>query len=251
MVKAPGHSSPPPRRYQFPLWGTPTHHALHAFMVLVALWPSCFPRGSITSNHPPGVKLYPPCSRPLATHSRLLPGGTSSLYNIYPSNTHETSFHCHIVVDGSTTMTTTPRSVGDAMLLANDAMPPNETLAPLSARSVMTATTTLRSGGDGNIIGEIATPFESRSVASMPGLATRPHLLAMTPCQRLLTTSRATTMPRLAMTQRSSTTGFDLLSEKIRTVHRAISPGIFLSDSDNLKQIAVNAASAVGHKVKS
>jgi len=47
------------------------------------------------------------------------------------------------------------------------------------------------------------------------------------------------------------TTGFDLLSEKIRAVHRAINPGIFLSDSDNLEQIAVNAASAVGRKVKS
>jgi hypothetical protein len=55
------------------------------------------------------------------------------------------------------------------------------------------------------------------------------------------------------MTQGSSITGFDLLSEKIRAVHQAINPGIFLSDSDNLKQIAVavNAAAAVGRKVKS
>ena len=151
MVKAPGHSSPPPRRYQFPLWGTPTHHALHAFMVLMALWSSCSPRGSITSNYPTGVKLYPPCLRPLATHNRL-PGGTSSLYNIYPSNIHKTSFHCHTVVDGSNTMTTAPCLGNNAMLLANDDMPPNDTLAPLGACSVKTATTTLRLVGDDKLL---------------------------------------------------------------------------------------------------
>ena len=53
------------------------------------------------------------------------------------------------------------------------------------------------------------------------------------------------------MTQCSSTTEFDLLSGKIRAVHRAINPGIYLSDSDNLEQIAVNAATAGGRKVKS
>jgi len=42
-----------------------------------------------------------------------------------------------------------------------------------------------------------------------------------------------------------------LLSGKIRAVHRAINPGIYLSDSDNLERIAVNAATAVGRKVKS
>ena len=184
-------------------------------------------------------------------HSFLPPMRYSSLYNIYPSNTHETSFCCHIVVDGSTTMTATPRSVDDAMLLADDTMLPNETLVPLCAHSVMTATTTLLLGGDDNIIGEITTPFGSRLVASMPGLATTPRPLLMTPCRRSLTTSRATTTPRLAMTQCSSTTGFDLLSEKIRAVRQASNPGIFLSDSDNLEQIAVNAATAIGRKVKS
>ncbi len=83
MVKALGHSLPPPRRYQFPLWVTPTHHALHAFMVLVALWTSCSPRGSNTSNNPPGIKLYLPFLRPLATHSRL-PGGACSLFGVPP-----------------------------------------------------------------------------------------------------------------------------------------------------------------------
>jgi hypothetical protein len=53
------------------------------------------------------------------------------------------------------------------------------------------------------------------------------------------------------MTKCSSTTGFDLLSGKIRAVHRAINPGIYLLDSDNLERIAVNAAAAVGRKVKS
>ena len=53
------------------------------------------------------------------------------------------------------------------------------------------------------------------------------------------------------MTQCSSTTGFDLLSGKIHAVHRAINPGIYLLDSDNLERIAVNAATAVGRKVKS
>ena len=48
------------------------------------------------------------------------------------------------------------------------------------------------------------------------------------------------------MTQRSLTTGFDLISEKIRALHCAINPGIFLSDADNLGQITVNAAAAVG-----
>jgi hypothetical protein len=148
-------------------------------------------------------------------------------------------------------MTTTPRSVDNAMLLADDAMPPNETLALLCARSVTTATTMLRSWGDDNIIIENATPFGSCSVASMSGLATMPHLLVMMLCRRSLTMSRTMTMPRLAMMQRLSTTGFDLLSEKIHAVHQAINPGIFLSDSDNLEQIAVNAASAVGRKVKS
>ena len=53
-------------------------------------------------------------------------------------------------------------------------------------------------------------------------------------------------MPQLVMTQRSSTTGFDLTSEKIRALHHAINPGIFLLDADNLGQITVNAAAAVG-----
>ena len=52
-------------------------------MVLVALWTSSSPRGSVTSNNPPGVKLYPPCLRPLATHS-CLPGGTCSLFGVPP-----------------------------------------------------------------------------------------------------------------------------------------------------------------------
>ena len=42
-----------------------------------------------------------------------------------------------------------------------------------------------------------------------------------------------------------------MISEKIHAVHQAINPGIFLSDSDNLKQIAVNTGAAVGSKVKS
>ncbi len=102
MVKAPGHSSPSPRRYQFPLWGTSTHHALHAFMVLVALWSSCSPRGSITSNNPPVVKLYPPCLRPLATCHHL-PRDTCSHFKspLLPSNTHKTLFRCRPIVDGS------------------------------------------------------------------------------------------------------------------------------------------------------
>ena len=154
-------------------------------------------------------------------------------------------------------MTATPRSGNDAMLLADDAMPPNQTLAPLGTRSVTTVTTTLCSGGDDNIIGEIATPFGSRSMTLMLSLATTPRQLATTPFHRLLTmtprlaTSRATTTPRSAMTQCLSTTRFDLLPEKIRAVHQAINPVIFLLDSDNLEQSAVNVASAVGRKVKS
>ncbi len=63
----------------FPLWGTPTHRALHAFMVLVALWPACSPRLSAPPNNLPRIKLYPPCSRPLTTHY-CLPGGNCSLF---------------------------------------------------------------------------------------------------------------------------------------------------------------------------
>ena len=37
MPKYPGHSLLPHRRYLFPLWGTPTHHALRLFVVLGAL----------------------------------------------------------------------------------------------------------------------------------------------------------------------------------------------------------------------
>jgi hypothetical protein len=55
----------------------------------------------------------------------------------------------------------------------------------------------------------------------------------------------------LAMAQCSSATGFDLISEKNCAVHRAINPGVFLSNADNLQQIAINAAAAVGRKVKS
>ena len=93
------HKLPIPIIYHFheiSIW----HHALHAFMVLVALLSACSPRLSITSNNPPGVKLYPPCLRPLATHHHL-PGRTCSLYNTHGSNTHQISFCCHIVVDGS------------------------------------------------------------------------------------------------------------------------------------------------------
>jgi hypothetical protein len=150
-------------------------------------------------------------------------------------------------------MTTMPRLGDNAVLLADDDMPPNDTLAPLGARSVKMATTMLRLVGDDNIIGEIATPFRTL----MPSVTTTPCRLSTTPCQRSLTmtprltTSRAKTTPQLAMTQCSSTTGFDLLSEKIRAVHQAINPGIFLSDSDNLERVAVNAATAVGHKMKS
>ena len=71
-------------------------------MVLVALWSSCSPRGGVTGTNPPGVKLDPPCLRPLATHSRL-PGGTCSLFGV-PSLTivdfsllqlrHCTPLHC-------------------------------------------------------------------------------------------------------------------------------------------------------------
>jgi hypothetical protein len=172
---------------------------------------------------------------------------------IQPIFTHTTStnhHHCCAVVDGSNTMTTTPRSGNDAMLLADDDMLPT----PLGSRSVKAATTTLRLVGDDHIISEDATLFRTL----MPSVTTTPCRLLMTPCRRLLTTttphsttSRAKTTPRSAMTQCSSTTGFDLLSGKIRAVHRAINPGIFLSDSDNLERIAVNAATAVGRKVKS
>ncbi len=41
----------------FPLWGTPTHHALHAFMVLVALWPARSPRLSDPNNNRPGLSF--------------------------------------------------------------------------------------------------------------------------------------------------------------------------------------------------
>ena len=92
------------------------------------------------------------------------------------------------------------------------------------------------------------------SVLTNPGLATKPSSvmtprLAKTPCS--VTMPRLVTTPRLEMTQRSSTTGFDLISEKIRAVHHAINPDIFLSNADNFEKIAINAAAAVGHKVKS
>ena len=48
-----------------------------------------------------------------------------------------------------------------------------------------------------------------------------------------------------------ATAGFNLLSEKIRAVHCAINPGIISSDTNKLEQSAVNAAAAVGRKVKS
>jgi len=140
------------------------------------------------------------------------------------------------------TMTTTPRSGDDTTLLGNDAV-------PLGARL---ATTTARSGDDADL-GDDATPLGARLVTTTPLTTT-----TLTPCRRSLTTmtprsttSRTKTTPRSAMMQCSSTTGFDLLSGKIRAVHRAINPGIYLSDLDNLEQIAVNAATAVGRKVKS
>ena len=117
MVKARGHSSPPPRMYQFPLWGTPTHHALHAFMVLVALWSSCSPGGRVTSNNPPGVKLYPPWLIPLATRHHL-PRGTCSLFES-PLLPDPTPTKPRFVVAPSSmaaTMTTTPRSGNNATL---------------------------------------------------------------------------------------------------------------------------------------
>jgi len=157
------------------------------------------------------------------------------------------------------TMTTTPRSGDDTTLLGNDAV-------PLGARL---ATTTARSGDDADL-GDDATPLGARLVTTTPlttttltpcrrSLTTTPlTTTTLTPCRRSLTTmtprsttSRTKTTPRSAMMQCSSTTGFDLLSGKIRAVHRAINPGIYLSDLDNLEQIAVNAATAVGRKVKS
>jgi hypothetical protein len=83
-----------------PPTGGQTHTHTHAFMVLVALWSACSPRLSVTSNNLPGVKLYPPCLRPLATHHHL-PGRNYSLYDTHRSSTHKTSFHCHTVIDCS------------------------------------------------------------------------------------------------------------------------------------------------------
>ena len=139
-------------------------------------------------------------------------------------------------------MTTTPRSGDVTTPLSNDHV-------PLGARLALT---TARSGDDANL-GEVATPLGARSVTTTPLTTT-----TLTPCRRSLTTmtprsttSRAKTTPWSAMTKCSSITGFDLLSGKIRAVHQAINPGIYLSDSDNLERIAVKAATAVGRKVKS
>jgi hypothetical protein len=125
----------------------------------MALWSSCSPRGSVTSKNPPGVKLYPPCLRPLATRHHLQRGTCSHFESpLLPDPT--TTKHCFVVALSSmaATMTTMSRSGNDATLHGNN--------ATLGARS---ATTTARSGDDGNL-GDNATPLGARSVTTLPSL---------------------------------------------------------------------------------
>ncbi len=130
------------------------------------------------------------------------------------------------------------------MLLADDDI----LHGPLGSRSVKAATMTLRSVGDqpfGTSMPSVTTtpPCRVSMTPCRRSLTTMTPTTTLTPCRHLLTTamprstmSRAKTMPPSAMTQCSSTTGFDLLSEKIHAVHRAINPENN-SDSDGDEEL--------------
>ena len=125
-------------------------------MVLVALWPAHSPRLSAPSNNLPGVKLYPPCSRPLVTHY-CLPGGTCSLFESPLLADPAPTKHSFVVAPLSmeATMTVMPRSGNDATLLSNNAMPLG---APLA--------TTMPHSDDDTNLGDNAMPLGAHSVTT-------------------------------------------------------------------------------------
>ena len=134
-------------------------------MVLEALLSACSPRLRITSNNPSGVKLYPPCVRPLVTHHHL-PGCTCSLYNTPDPTPTKHHFVVTLSLMAETMMMMMLRS-------GNDTMPPCKNLTTLGACSV---TMMLRSANNTNL-GNLATPLNACLVTTMPSLGDNTLLL--------------------------------------------------------------------------
>jgi hypothetical protein len=128
-------------------------------MVRVALWLARSPRLSTPSNNPPGVKLYLPCSRPLATNY-CLPGGTCSLFES-PLRADPTPTKHRFVVTPSSMAANGSNDDDDATLGQQHHV----------AQQQHQAAWCMLGDNDANL-GDNATPLGARLVTTMPSLKT-------------------------------------------------------------------------------